>query len=382
MVEEKFKICNIATDEKFIDGAIESLDLFSDKWDMQWIVCNINYQGLKFIKRYPDRVTKVSEDRVIDYIVENEFDALILHSFCVISPSVIIKIPNNIKVFWFGWGYDIYNFPAQKPFLKWNLYKPLTNRYINPSFYKIFRQFASKIKFVLKGKNRVYEKALNRIDYFAGVVELEYDLLKRNPKFKAQKVVFSYSSLAGLKSHENYEKFNANNILVGNSAAATNNHLDFLEYLKQIDLNGKKVIMPLSYAGSADYVNTVIKCYKNALGDNVIPLTDFMPFDEYKRYILSCSASVFFMERQQAMGNIGSALKYGCKVYLSKKNPVYQYYKDLGMTIFTVESDFNNSNISIPLTDVEIEQNRTILKKLHDYDAYIGKLNTIYEALR
>lgn len=381
MEGNKYFICNIVSDEKFIDGAIESLDLFSDKWEMQWIVCQNNNQGLKYIVRHPDRIYLISDKNVLQYLDDNKFDAVILHNFGVISPNIIKQIPKNIKVFWFGWGYDIYNFPKQEPFLKWNLFKPLTAQYMKTSLYRKIRQVISKIKFYLMQNYRIYDLALNRIDYFSGVMDFEYDLLKRNPKFRAQKVRFSYSSPISLKSYDNFELYNGNNILIGNSASATNNHIDLLEYLKQIDLNGKKVIIPLSYAGTASYVNTVLKYYQNALVDKVIPLIDYLPFDEYKRYIQSCNIAVFFMERQQAMGNINSALRFGCKVFLSESNPVYKYYKELGIAIFTVEQDFNNHNISIPLSEAEIYQNRAILKKLNDYDAYVAKLETIYDAL-
>ena len=381
MKGDRYFICNIISDEKFIDGAIECFDLYADKWDMQWIICqNIN-QELKYIKRHSERVFNISENVVLQYLAENKFDAVILHSFGVVSPIIIKQIPKEIKVFWFGWGYDIYNYPEHKPFLKWNLYKPITNKYIKTSTYKNIRHFASKIKFFLMQKDNLYNKAFNRIDFFSGVVDFEYDLLKQNPKFRAHKVRFSYSSLDLINSYKNYEKYNGNNILVGNSAAITNNHLDLLQYLKQIDLNNRKIIIPLSYAGPKKYVEDVVNLYKRTFNNNVITLTDFMPFVEYKQYIQSCSSAIFFMNRQQAMGNIITALKLGCKVFLSENNPIYEYYKDLGMNIFSVEQDLSNENFNICLTDKEIENNRNILKNINDYDATLNKLETIYQAI-
>ncbi|MBP5364982.1 MAG: TDP-N-acetylfucosamine:lipid II N-acetylfucosaminyltransferase [Bacteroidales bacterium] len=378
----KYKICNIALDEKFIDGAIECLDLLSDRWDSQWVVCQNVEQDLKMIKRYVDRIKIIPEKNVLDYINQNKFDAIILHSFVAVSPLTIIQIPKKIRVFWFGWGYDIYNFPEYRPFLKWNLYKPLTYRYINSSLSVRINQLVSKIIFFIKRKDKLFDKALNRIDFFSGILPFEYDLLKHNSKFRAQRVLFSYSSLAGLKSYENFERYDGNNILIGNSAVSTNNHLDLLEYLRQLDLEGKKIIMPLSYGGQGDYVKYIIKKYKEFLGDKLIPVVDFLPFDVYTSYIKSCSVAIFFMERQQAMGNIITALKYGCKVFLSDKNPVYKFYRDMGVSVFSVERDLNNENIANSLEESEIEKNRNIFKNQGDYNAYIKKLNTIYEALR
>ena len=378
----KYKICNVVLDEKFIDGAIEGMDLFSDRWEMQWVVCQNSGQELKRIKKYSNRITQISENRILDFFQCNNFDAVILHNFAVIPPSIILKIPKKIKVFWFGWGYDIYNFPADKPFLKWNLYKPLTTKYINSSFDIRMNLLKMKIKDWLKGHGNSYSKALSRIDYFSGVVDFEYDLLKLNPNFRAQQVSFSYSDISFLHSFDCYEDYNGKNILVGNSAMPTNNHLDLIEYLKRVDLTDRKIILPLSYAGPKNYVKEVEKSYRAAFDNMVIALTSFMPFDEYLQYVQSCNTAIFFMERQQAMGNITASMKYGSKVFLSEKNPVYRYYKDLGLSIFSVEQDFNNENLTIPLSDFEINQNRSILKKMSDYNAYIAKLETIYNALR
>ena len=236
--------------------------------------------------------------------------------------------------------------------------------------------------FTLKGNGRVYKRALNRVDYFAGIIEFEYDLLKSNPNFRAQKVSFVYSSICSVTSYGNFEKYDGRNILIGNSAADTNNHLDLLEHLKLLDLSDRKIILPLSYAGAEKYVSDVVNAYKSFFGDSVIALTSFMPFEQYKKYILSCNVAIFFMERQQAMGNIHSALKFGCKVYLSNKNPVYEYYKGLGFSVYSVEKELSNEHISIGLTDAEIDNNRFLLKNRYEYKSYLNKLETIYQAIK
>lgn len=381
MKDDKFVICNIVPDEKFIDGIIDGMDLFSEKWETKWVICSGDSKKLVYIKNHANRIRRIVENSVVDFIENNRCDAVILHSFNVIPPWVIVQIPQNVKVFWFGWGYDIYNFPIYKPFLKWNLYKRLTSRYVRFSIYMNLYHLKLIMKYVLNGYGNLYNKALSRVDFFSGVVDFEYGLLKNNPNFRAQKVQFSYSSLSDLQSFDSYEKYKGDNILLGNSAALTNNHLDIIEYLKKVELNDRKLIIPLSYAGPKVYMKKVEKAFKKAFDTNAVALMDFMPFDEYKHYIQSCSIAVFFMERQQAMGNIASALGHGCKVFLSDKNPVYQYYKDFGMSIFSVEKDFNNDALSAPLSDNEIEKNRAILTKLYGYNAYVEKLTTIYDAL-
>lgn len=81
------------------------------------------------------------------------------------------------------------------------------------------------------------------------------------------------------------------------------------------------------------------------------------------------------------MGNIISALKNGCKVFLSDNNPVYKFYKKIGIIVFSVENELNNKNIEQPLSFKEIAHNRQILKTMYDYDACINNLDTIYKML-
>lgn len=375
-METKKNICNIVIDEKFIDEFIDYMDLYSDKWDTSWIICSHRVQEFKYIKKTV-RVKKIDEGDIVSYISKNRFDAVILHGLQVVKPSTILKIPKHIKLFWFSWGYDIYNFPINKPFLKWNLYKPLTAKFKKKSIDIQLYELKLKVKYTLKRYGKLYIEVLNRIDYFSGL-PFEFDLLKQIPEFRAQWVFFTYSSLSLFKTFENY---NGNNILVGNNAALTNNHLDCLEYLKRLNIGDRRIILPLSYGKTSNYVDVVEESYRKIFGDKVDILADFIPYDEYSKYIQSCSIAVFFMNRQQAMGNIKTALKTGCKVFLSKDNPLFSYLKDSGIYIFSVEQDLSDQSIATPLTEVEIKHNRDILISLFGYDACLQHLDTIYNAL-
>ena len=373
----KKNICNIVIDEKFIDETIECIDLYSDKWDTTWIICSHRVQDFQYIRKNTDRVNKIDEKDIIDYIKTNNFDAVILHSLQVVSPATILGIPKHVKLFWFSWGYDIYNFPINKPFLKWNLYKPLTAKFKKTSIDIQLYELKLKVKYTLKRYGKLYIEVLNRIDYFSGL-PFEFDLLKQIPEFRAQWVFFTYSSLSLFKTFENY---NGNNILVGNNAALTNNHLDCLEYLKRLNIGDRRIILPLSYGKTSNYVDVVEESYRKIFGDKVDILADFIPYDEYSKHIQSCSIAVFFMNRQQAMGNIKTALKTGCKVFLSKDNPLFSYLKDSGIYIFSVEQDLNDQSVDTPLTEVEIKHNRDMLISLFGYDACLQHLDTIYNAL-
>ena len=69
-------------------------------------------------------------------------------------------------------------------------------------------------------------------------------------------------------------------IQLGNSATPTNNHIEAIDWLAQMELGARRVIVPLSY-GSDEYRDMVCAYGKKRLGDTFQPVTDFMPFDEY-----------------------------------------------------------------------------------------------------
>lgn len=376
-MSKKYHLAHIIIDEKFIDDTIDIFDLYSDKWDSDWIISSRISENLKYIKRYSNRIHIIPESELNTYIVRNNFDAVVLHNLQVISPKTILNIPSNIKLFWFCWGFELCNFPINRPLVKWKLYKPLTSKYHQSSLSIRLYELKIKVKYTLKRYGKKYREVLSRVDFFSGY-PFEYELLNKLPEFKAQKVRHTYPNLTTLKSSD---KYNGINILIGNSAALTNNHLDCLEYLKQVDIKDRKIVIPMSYGQTSNYVEVVGKAYREVFGTKVELLINFIPYNEYKEIIQSCGIAIFYMTRQQAMGNIKAALKLGCKVFLSEDNPIYSYFKKLGLFIYSVEHDLNDNNINTPLTDSEIDNNRKILEDLYGYNACLRNLDSIYNAL-
>lgn len=389
----KVKIANIIKDDKFIDSLFDSMSLLNDKWENDYLlVRNRKPDTYKYIKN-SDRVTFVQTDALLDYLVDKQYDAVFLHSLTCLPTSITSNIDEKIKVFWFSWGKDIYELPPQKPLLECNLIKPETQKvldkykknntttqkkklkdYLRPLKYKLFGPPYDK---VIKD----YHKAVNRVDYFSSILEYEYDLMKSVKSFRAKRVRFKYVLLQNIENPGIAKLHNGNNILIGNSAATTNNHLDIIPFLKKLNIGERKIILPLSYPQTKNYTEDVSNAYIKEFGNNTVILKDFMPSQEYFELVLSCSVAIFFMERQQAVGNIGRALRYGCKVFLSETNPVYTYYKNLGLKVFSVQRDLVQKEIDSPLSMEDIKNNRAILSKRTNKEQYIRDLNYIYECI-
>ncbi len=206
-----------------------------------------------------------------------------------------------------------------------------------------------------------------RVNYFQPVLPIEYSLLKLNRHFKAQEF---YSNRSLDVFCDDTTQYGKGNILFGNSASYTNNHLDVWERIRKYVPSESEVFVPLNYGyeGYAEDITDVIE----DKGLKVSFLRTFLPKEEYFSLLESCSYAIFGILRQQAMGNIYFCVQHGIKVFLYKDSLIYKYLSDAGYIVFTIE-DVNNDSFRVPLTEKQIAQNRSALRNDAEYR------NSIYE---
>jgi hypothetical protein len=152
---------------------------------------------------------------------------------------------------------------------------------------------------------------------------------------------------------------------LGNSATFTNNHIEAIDILEKIMVSEKrKIIVPLNY-GDPSYAEEICQIGKNQLGDPFVPLMDWLTLEEYNQKISQCGFVIMNHKRQQAFGNINTALYKGAKVFLRPENLLYKYYKSIGMKIFSVEDlEKLGENALQPLDTKTQKKNRAIISEL------------------
>ena len=87
-----------------------------------------------------------------------------------------------------------------------------------------------------------------------------------------------------------------------------------------------------------------------------------MPLSDYTKLMQTCKVVIMNHYRQQAVGNIISAVYLGAKVFLNKENSAYLYLKGLGCPIYEITEDLNCHNDILGLTDNEINYNCFLLQ--------------------
>lgn len=126
------------------------------------------------------------------------------------------------------------------------------------------------------------------------------------------------------------------NILLGNSADPSNNHIEALERLLPFKDQAIKIYAPLSY-GDQTHAKKVINQGKAWFGDKFLPMTDFMPFEQYLEFLKSLDIAIFNHQRQQAMGNTITLLGMGKTVFMRSDVSHWRFLKGLGVKLNDVE---------------------------------------------
>lgn len=160
------------------------------------------------------------------------------------------------------------------------------------------------------------------------------------------------------------------NIQIGNSADPSNNHIEILNKLLPFKDENIRIYAPLSYGDKA-HAKEVISIGKELFGDKFIALTDFMPFEEYLKFLSSIDIAIFNHKRQQAMGNTITLLGLGKKVYIRSDTTQWQFFKEKDISINDI--DYLDS-LSTESNQYSID----IIKKYFSQDNYKHQLGRLF----
>lgn len=372
------KVLHILPYEHYVDCVIGLWDETKAQCDFVCIDSVDKTQAYIF----SDRIQLISKGKLCEMLSSKEYDVIVYSSLPTHMYDYVLRIPQDKVVIWQSVGYDIYaaNYPYPAV-VKLPVYKQETKAFVESyqkkSFWMQMRHvIAQSVKFVATIKKNierrhtelyaqnVQNKVLARIDYISTVLDPEYELLQRNLNVKAKFFRFKYTRPFHISYNDYLIDFNMTKyLLIGNSGDETNNHLDVLSIIERRNIT-TPLYVPLAYCGEQVYLNEV-KDRLMSNSDNIVQTT-FIERAKYLEILHKCRAAVFGHVRQQALGNINVMLAQGCKVFLYKDCVTYDYYKQLGFHIYSIEDDLSQVNIDTPLTKEQIMHNRSFFE--HAYD--------------
>jgi len=360
------KILHLASDDKFLDQALAVFEkvfpnaneviVFTRKKPLQHISLTPNHIEV-FDNSFFNTKPKLARENY------QKYDLIIFHSLGPDTYSELQSIPCETPTIWLGWGFDYYSDLLSNIPLLLEKTKALSASLDGNNLRRRASVIIKSIICML-GIPTVKVKAIERISIFAPVLPSEYDLVAQSRKWKhfPEFVVWNYGTIEDnlIKGFEG-ERVSGNAILVGNSATVTGNHIEALDLLHQFGVNDRQIIAPLSY-GNEQYAQRLTEVGIDYFGDNFEALMNFMPVENYVATIKKCGYVIMNHVRQQAVGNIVIMLYLGARIFVRQENPVYAFFKAMGVSLSTVqELVIDPTLLQTPPSNEERERNRNFV---------------------
>lgn len=256
-------------------------------------------------------------------------DQIILHSLIDFKIVQILFFSPSLlnKCFWVIWGSDLYTYKLS-----------------NKNFKYYFKEFFRRP--VIKNMGHL-------VTYIPGDVDLARKWY--GTKGKYHECLMYLSNTFKTLEVPNIQN-DTINIQIGNSAHSSNNHIEILEKLLPFKNQNIKIYAPLSYGDQA-HAKKVIAKGKELFGEKFIALTEFMPFNDYLKFLGSIDIAIFNHERQQAMGNTITLLSLGKTVFIRSDTAQWQFFKDKNIEVYD----------SIKLDSIDKKEHIDNVSKVKEY---------------
>jgi hypothetical protein len=341
----QYKIIHIMPQDKFIEPFISFVENNFDFKEHLFVV--IDYKNNHIIPK-KENVIKISSLFLSRFKIDYDYsNKIIIHGLFRYIPIFLFFNQKLIeKSYWIIWGHDLYSY-----------------KNANKNLYTKVYEYMRKI-------------VIQKLDNYIVYMDSEFELMKKVYDTNGR----HFKSFIYLSNLYEPMKIDAKisstiNILIGNSASDTNHHLEILEKLRQYKNDDIKLIVPLSYSGTQDYIDKVIKKGQSIFGDKFIAILDYMDYSEYMKLLSTIDIAVFNHDRQQGIGNTNLLISFGVKIYLRKDTSQWRFYNDEDIKVFDIE----NLNMDKILNE-DKDNNQNILKRIFSKDNLKKQLKDVFDA--
>lgn len=369
-------ILHVFPDDKFFDRVSSTFDQIAGIKNIYVFYTSDKKYQFKYIKSYEKVRIETNRQKYLKLFSDQDIDIIFLHSLSNYYYEFVLKADSSKIIIWWAWGYELY----QTNLIKLDLYKPLTKKAISKlqnqksqseeSIESVLKMLLNKTKMILRLKRNSFirSKVFSKIDYFIPVLPIEYDLISKNKYFNAKLLMER-----GVFRDIDESKFSLyvpsaeGNILLGNSATFTNNHLDIIGQLKDVNIQNRKIIVPLNYG-----VNKYAELIKNNVDSRYHLLTDYLEYSDYEKLVGTCSYAIFGPIRQQSMSNINMCFFKGIKIFLYSDSLIYKQLKRDGYKVFSIEMDLNEEELRTPLSYNDMIHNQEVKRSITKKNGFKG----------
>jgi len=268
-------------------------------------------EGSVFLGKEFYKITSFKKDSKKIRLILSKADKVIFHGMFSESLNLFLFTHRAIlkKAVWMIWGADIY-----------------------PKIYN------SRIKYF------VFEKIIRTdivrsFQSISALVPQDYEKLKEIYRINTPYIQAFYPNPVDFEMFDKCESLTDSTltVLCGNSADPANNHLQMFDMLERFRNENIKIICPLSYGGSKDYIQKIIEYGRSIFGGNIEFLQKFMPAAEYAKVLAKCDIAVMNHSIQEALGNIIALLYLGKKVFIRSQTTSFRFFNSMGVQISSAD---------------------------------------------
>ncbi|MBZ0182679.1 MAG: TDP-N-acetylfucosamine:lipid II N-acetylfucosaminyltransferase [Melioribacteraceae bacterium] len=311
---------------------------------------NENYSFYNSLK-----INNINDSNFVNKL--KECTGIILHG--MFSHEIVNLLFENqhllSKTNWLLWGGDLY------------FYREVETGVIT-------KEFEHKRKTIIK-----------QLAYISCEVEGDFNIAKRVYSTQAEYFYAGYPFLLDFEYLKQLRKKQIvkteTRVLLGNSATRTNNHIEAINLIAKYKKDNIKVFVPLSY-GNKEYAEKIIEYGKSVLEEKFIPLSTFIPFNEYMELLASIDIAIMNHNRQQALGSILSLLFLNKKVYMQEEVTTYQYLANLELEIFSIKDIlFLEFEDLIKRNKLSSSENEKKILNTHSIDAWTKRWEKVFSSM-
>ena len=275
-----------------------------------------------------------------------EANKIILHG--LFSPYVVMLLAAMpwllSKCYWVMWGGDLYKYKLADRNWKWQVHE-------------FFRR-----------------PVIKNMGHLVTYIKGDYELARQwyGAKGQYQECFMYTSNLYKELDVSNIQREKKINLLVGNSADPSNNHVEVFENLEAFKNKNIKIFVPLTYGNQA-YAQQIIEEGSRRFGTKFAALTGHLPLNEYLEFLGIIDIAIFNHKRQQAMGNMITLLGLGKKVYMRSDVTQWEFFKSHGITVYDIDQITINGEI-----DDSLEKNIDKVKKVFTKQVFLDQLSELF----
>ena len=386
----KKQILHLSHDDKFIDYLIESFNEISTVHHKYVIYTEKGVTSLKHIKSNRVQFAEKESETFAQLVGDiDDYQAVFVHYLSSYLSNIVVNASPDTVFYMVFWGSEVLTLPEFYS----NSLLPKTNHLldrIKPKFRFAFKPRNLKLEllryFSDYGSIKIRKKAFERINFFCHWIPSDFEYIKSKIKLNATYIDFIYGTIDKVVGVEYNQPFktDARDILIGNSANETNNHLDIFDQLNKCSVQDRKIYVPLSYSSIFEkYIDVIISDGKSKFEDQFIGITNFMQKSQY--YLLLNSCEFIFMNhlRSQAGAVNRFVLYAGKKLFMNEQSNMYQYYKSIGLIVFSIDKEVvpENKDLWKSLSLEQKNHNRKILEECFGINSVHKRYKNILQNL-